>query len=170
MKTSKECKTCGEVKQLTDYQVAYYSKVSQKPILKSYCKDCSTKRATQYFQANPHKRAEADRKWYLNNTEKKLQYVKDYKSSIPPAVYALFADNMLLYIGESGEPASRKIDHFCKSNVGSPIAKSRRKKLLRKDELEYVILHYEDDDDKRYAVEQAYIKALQPPLNTRGKK
>jgi hypothetical protein len=165
---NKTCKICGETKPLTDYKVAFISKASNLPIIMSYCRSCSSKKATQYFVDNPDKRYARDKKYYENHKELKAEKHATYRTSIPPAVYGIFSNNMLLYIGESSVPYGRRIEHFTKSHT-SPISKGLREGLLKKSELKQVILHYEDDDAKRYAVEQAYINALQPPLNTYGK-
>jgi hypothetical protein len=63
--SSKECRTCGTVKQLTEFSLSRKATATANAVYRSDCKVCCSDRAKQWFADNPERTAATKRKFNL---------------------------------------------------------------------------------------------------------
>lgn len=72
--TEKKCWLCKEIKPVSEF----YKNSSRKDGLCSECKECKRKSNKEWTSKNPEIKKVLERKWILENKEKRKNYLKDY--------------------------------------------------------------------------------------------
>tara|TARA_Y100000004_G_scaffold145467_1_gene165949 strand:- start:66 stop:548 length:483 start_codon:yes stop_codon:yes gene_type:complete len=136
----------------------------------------------EYYRKNKAKR----REWNALNSDKRKEYYKAYNkknhakqeeqnkilnSSIPPAVYCIKEDDIIVYVGYSKIPYKRRASHLSVNKFGGTINNSSVSQaisdgLLDRDKLTFHILEFIDDRDTGKQREKMYIMQYQPKVNT----
>ena len=100
--------------------------------------------------------------------EKRSDYCRgQYPTPLDSCVYALKADNEIVYIGESSKTPWRLYQHYNNNCNKSIFHKNNINKLLRKRDYSWHILWYGDNDEYRKYQEKELIKLHQPKFNKR---
>lgn len=161
MGMKKECKDCG--KELPVEMFHYSDK--KKGILKSYCKDCSYKRAQEHIAKDPIAHHYYMKRYYKENPEK---YPGNHYNKKIPAVCGVYQISCLLtddsYIGCSGNIRDRMYKHRKASGRGKQQNLYKLIKELGWEAFETTILE-ECDKSVMFEKETYWIQQLQPNLN-----
>jgi hypothetical protein len=134
----KQCKTCGEVKPLTEY----YTRQAR-------CKPCHSKAVSQYQKDNYERSYQTKRKYY-----KKKQ-----------GVYGIFSGDECLYVGESSQLIKRIADHKCCINNPKSSPKAEQQRYIRIAEYSNVGIKVLEETDNHKERELYWINKLSPTLN-----
>ena len=157
---TKLCKKCNETKSVDKF---YPQKGKNgKMYVSTYCKPCNTLNMKEYYSKNPGKHYEHHNKSYRKETYK-----------IPPAVYGIYQNDKLIYVGESSTPKRRVANHFSKySNLkncnNSAISYAISVGKLKRKNLSSKIIKYIDDENERKELEAKLIAKHKPKYNTIG--
>ena len=93
---------------------------------------------------------------------RKAKWIQEYHNIDGAGVYAIYENDEIIYIGESGKIRSRVTAHFSKhlnkKHWQSPIPELLVKGILNRDDLSYDILEPEDDAKIRQSRETHYIQ------------
>ena len=102
MSNMKTCNKCKEEKLLTEYHKRKLSKDG----LALWCKSCKINQVAEWRNHNPR----ANKEYYYNNKQHHLASQKSRRESIQ-AVYGIFSDDKVLYIGKSKQFLGRLNNH-----------------------------------------------------------
>jgi hypothetical protein len=90
---TKQCNVCKETKLL----ILFNKDMTNKDNLSYRCKQCDSIKKKLYYEKNKKQRADAHKKWDLNNKANGVNYQKKYRQSIPNAyVLGLLTNNSTL--------------------------------------------------------------------------
>jgi predicted GIY-YIG superfamily endonuclease len=158
---TKECKDCKREMPL-DY---YHYSDKPKGILKSYCKDCSYKRARNHIEQDPLAYQYYMKRYYQENPDK---YPGNYKTKKTPPVAGVYVVECLLtddkYIGCSSNLRNRKYKHSRNVGVGKQKPLSKLIKELGWEAFNFDVLEL-CDKEMIFVRETHWIQELQPNLN-----
>ena len=158
---TKTCKDCNRELPIEDF---HYSN-KPKGIRKSYCRDCSYKRAKEHFDKDPLAHQYYMRRHYRENPE---MYPGNYKTKKIPPVAGVYIIECLLtddkYVGCSSNLRNRRYKHS--RNIGV----SKQKPLAKLiDQYGWEAFNFEVlvtcDKEKIFELETHYIQELKPNLN-----
>jgi hypothetical protein len=76
---TKQCSSCGEVKTLD----AFHPVKKGLDKRRNKCKDCMSKEAAAWREANPERKKQLDKQYYENNKDKVSAYQKQWKAENP---------------------------------------------------------------------------------------
>ena len=165
MSTSKECKDCGVERPLEDF---HYSD-KQNGILKSYCRDCSYKRAQEHIEKDPVAHYYYMKRYYKENPDR---YPGNHKTKKIPPVAGVYIIECLLtddkYVGCSSNLRNRRYKHA--RNVGRG-KQANLTKLIKEYGWEAFSFDVLEECDKEMIFEREthWIQELQPNLNKNKK-
>ena len=158
---TKECKDCKQEVSLDKF---HYSD-KPKGILKSYCKDCSYKRAKAHVEKDPIAYQYYMKRYYKENPDK---YPGNHYNKKIPAQCGVYIVDCLLtndsYVGCSTNLRNRKWKHFSNKGHGKNKKLSKLIKELGKEAFDFRVLEY-CDREVMFEKETAWIEYLSPNLN-----
>lgn len=96
-----------------------------------------------------------------------IKSIKNLQNSIEAGIYGIFSDCKLIYIGESVQPYTRKVNHFsnCATSQCSAIAPRIASGELQRDKLRFKMFKYIDDTEARQLEEKRLIQRYKPLYN-----
>ena len=164
----KECRKCSDELVIGDN---WYKSSAQ---TKNYiCKPCHKGVSNEWFQENPKQNKKLHFKSYLKTYESHRLRSTEYNKRIPAGVYCIKEHGKIIYVGESGQPYNRVTDHFTKLNNPKQAVSSVSYDLsigkLKRENLSYEMLCYEDNHKIRLQKEKDLINKINPPYNMRHK-
>ena len=162
---TKICKDCGVEKPLDQYHY------SDKPngILKSYCSECSYKRAQEHIAKDPIAHFHYMKRYYRENPER---YPGNHKTKKTPPVAGVYiiehslTDNK--YVGCSSNLRSRKYKHSRNVGVGKQKPLSKLIKEFGWESFSFDVLEL-CDKSVIFERETYWIQELKPNLNVNKK-
>jgi len=118
------------------------------------CKSCKAKQS----------QVEHTAKWQLPwFRAKKLIYLTEYHNATPAAVYAVYYDMDIIYIGESAKPEQRRVAHFSK-HIKKDISKWQNKisydlatAVLDRNRLSFDVIEYVQDKKERMVRDRYHL-------------
>jgi len=94
---TKQCNVCKETKLL----ILFNKDMTNKDNLSYRCKQCDSIKKKLYYEKNKKQRADAQKKWLLNNKSNGVNYQKKYRQSIPNAyVLGLLTNDSTLKVSD----------------------------------------------------------------------
>lgn len=157
----KECKDCGVERPLEDY---HYSD-KKNGILKSYCKDCSYKRAQEHIAKDPIAHYYYMKRYYRENPDR---YPGNHKTKKIPPVAGVYIIECLLtddkYVGCSANLRNRRYKHARNVGRGKQHNLSKLINELGWEAFSFDVLETCDKKDI-FDRETHWIQELKPNLN-----
>jgi hypothetical protein len=179
---TKACNECGVE---LEVGVNWYASMEKNSTF--ICKTHWKKRTIKHHRNNPEARKISDKKyrdrignqrskeWMASNPDKVLMYREKLDNSIPSGVYGIYYRWLLLYVGESGKPYKRVVQHLSTPETkggtkngtirSSKVAKLLVERGLNGKYLSFNMLDYADDKDGRLEIETRYRRELKPYIN-----
>jgi len=167
---TKKCNKCNEIKPLSEF----HKKKAIKSGISGICKQCGREYKAKWQKDN----ADKTRIYSSNNRKRSrsnwLKTQDKYIHKIPSGIYGILniKTNEWLYIGSSTAPMRRRSKHLSKG-IGtkynkSPVYHLLCKGLLKREDLEFVILE-NVDESQLLVTERKWIAQLNPKLNKNSK-
>ena len=156
----KTCSKCNATKELTEYSKRTISKDGLMP----HCKVCDRQNVKKWRLNNPEKKTEQNKNYWRNNTDKVKAIIAKWNNRIS-GVYAIYENNLCLYVGESKRVPSRLAQHKC--NINNPSATSKWDqplyyKLQQHSNLEFRVI---EETPNHKEQEKYWINKLKPKYN-----
>jgi len=125
----------------------------------------------EYNELNSQHRKEYYKAYNKKNHAKQEEQNRKLNNSIPPAVYCVKEDGVIVYVGYSKVPYKRRACHLSVNKFGgvinnSSVSQAITDGILDRDKLTFEILEFIDDRPTGKQVEKTYITRLQPKVNT----
>ena len=156
----KKCSKCHETKELTEFSKRSISKDGLAP----YCKVCDRQSIKQWRLNNPEKKSAQNKRYWEKNTDKVKTINANWNNRIS-GVYAVYDENVCLYVGESKGVPKRISQHKCHINNPQSASKASQPlyyNLIKHSNIEFKILEETSNHKER---EKYWINQLKPKYN-----